>query len=331
MKRQSLPGKAAMSCCLGLAISLATGAASAREQIRIVGSSTVYPFATVVAEELSRKGYRAPVIESTGTGGGMKLFCAGIGVQHPDVTNASRAMKESEWKMCQENGVTDIIEIVVGNDGIAFANSVNGPLVDFTPQQIWMAMAEKGPKPEKWSDIDASLPDSKIEILTPPPTSGTRDAWNSLVMGAGCDAEVKAANKKDCALMREDGAVVEAGENDTLMVQKLGANPNAFAIFGYSYLDSNLDQIQAATINGVEISLDSIQSYDYPVSRPLFFYVKKAHVGVVPGIQEYMQEFTSEDAVGEEGYLADIGLVPLDGDKLAKIVDAADNLITMKQ
>jgi phosphate transport system substrate-binding protein len=323
--------KKAAAMVVGTLLAATSGMAQAREQIRIVGSSTVYPFATVVAEALSRKGFKAPVIESTGTGGGMKLFCAGVGPQHPDVTNASRAMKGSEWKLCQANGVTDIIEIVVGNDGIAFANSVNGPKVDFTPKQIWAAMAARGPLPTKWSEVDSSLPDIKIEILTPPPTSGTRDAWNSLVMNKGCDAAVKKANKKDCALMREDGAVVEAGENDTLLVQKLSANRDAFAIFGFSYLDSNLDRIQAATINGNAISLETIQSYDYPVSRPLFFYVKKAHIGVIPGIQEYMKEFTSEDAVGEEGYLSDIGLVPLNADKLAQVVDAATNLIAMQK
>ncbi|MEM7293039.1 MAG: substrate-binding domain-containing protein [Pseudomonadota bacterium] len=320
-----------IAAAAGLALMATSGAVHAREQIRIVGSSTVYPFATVVAEELSRKGFKAPVIESTGTGGGMKLFCAGIGQQHPDVTNASRAMKDSEWELCQKNGVSEIIEIIVGNDGIAFANSVEAPRFDFTPQQIWAAMAAKGPLPSKWSEIDPNLPDVKIEILTPPPTSGTRDAWNSLVMGTGCDAAVKQANKKDCALMREDGAVVEAGENDTLLVQKLTANPNAFAIFGFSYLDSNLDRIQASTINGNEISLDSIQSYEYPVSRPLYFYVKKAHVGVIPGIQEYMMEFTSEDAVGEEGYLADIGLVPLDEERLEANIDTAENLLAMQK
>lgn len=316
---------------VGLAIAMQFNPVLARDQIRVVGSSTVYPFSTVVAEEMGNKGFKPPIIESTGTGGGMKLFCAGIGEQHPDITNASRAMKDSEWKMCQQNGVVDIIEIVVGNDGIAFSNSIKGPKLNFTTNQIWQAMAEKGPKPQKWSEIDPSLPDVKIEILTPPPTSGTRDAWNSLVMKSGCDDLVKSANKKDCALMREDGAVVEAGENDSLIIQKLTANPQAFGIFGFSYLDSNPDKIQAATINGVEISLDSIQSYEYPVARPLFFYVKKAHVGIVPGIKEYLQEFTSDEAIGEDGYLADRGLVPLDEQSMARVIDAANNLIAMKK
>ena len=316
---------------VGLAIAIQSNPVLARDQIRVVGSSTVYPFATVVAEEMGNRGFKPPIIESTGTGGGMKLFCAGIGEQHPDITNASRAMKASEGKRCQQNGVTDIIEIVVGNDGIAFANSVDAPKVNFTANQIWQAMAEKGPKPQKWSEIDPSLPDVKIEILTPPPTSGTRDAWNSLVMNSGCDDLVKSVNKKDCALMREDGAVVEAGENDSLIIQKLAANPQAFGIFGFSYLDSNPDKIQASTINGVEISLDSIQSYEYPVARPLFFYVKKAHIGIVPGIREYLQEFTSDEAIGEEGYLADLGLVPLDEQSLARVLDAANNLVAMNK
>ncbi len=307
-------------------------AAFARDQITIVGSSTVYPFSTVVAEKFGRKGkFKTPIIESTGTGGGMKLFCAGIGAKHPDITNASRAIKDSEREMCKKNGVTDIVEVVVGNDGIAFSNSVKGLKLDFTLNQLWKAMAAKGPKPKKWSDIDPALPDVAIEILTPPPTSGTRDAWNSLVMKAGCDPKVKETNEKDCELLREDGAVVEAGENDALIVKKLTANPNAFGIFGFSYLDGNRDKIQAATVMGVEPTLESIQSYEYAVSRPLFFYVKKAHVGVIPGIADFLKEFTSESAMGDEGYLADVGLVPLDIKKLTTVRNAVSTMETMKQ
>ncbi len=314
---------------LGLAIALQSNPLLARDQIRVVGSSTVYPFATVVAEEMGNRGFKPPIIESTGTGGGMKLFCAGIGEQYPDVTNASRAMKPSEWERCQQNGVSEIIEIVVGNDGIAFSNSVDSPRVSLTANQIWQAMAEKGPKPEKWSEIDSSLPAIKIEIFTPPPTSGTRDAWNALVMETGCGQAVQSANKKDCALMREDGAVVEAGENDSLMIQKLAANPQAFGIFGFGYLDNNPDKIQAALIDGVEISMETIQDNQYPIARPLFFYVKKAHIGIVPAIQEYLREFTSDEAIGEEGYLTDLGLVPLDEESLMAVIDAAQNLIAM--
>ncbi len=284
-----------------------------RDRIQIVGSSTVYPFATVVAEKLGRSSsIKTPVIESTGTGGGMKLFCAGVGEQYPDISNASRQIKDSEIALCKKNGVVDIVEVTIGNDGIALANNSATKQGAFTRSQLWKAMAAKGPKPEKWVDIDPSLPDVKIEILAPPPTSGTRDAWNALVMEEGCAPEIKEKDKKSCALMREDGAVIEAGENDALIVQKLEANKDAFGIFGYSYLSQNLDKIHAATIEGVEISLDSIQDYSYPVARPLFFYVKKAHVGVIPGMREYVNEFTSLAAMSDEGYLSEEGLVPLD-------------------
>ncbi|MCB0325537.1 MAG: substrate-binding domain-containing protein [Bdellovibrionales bacterium] len=316
-----------LSCAALLAVA---APAEARDQIKIVGSSTVYPFATVVAERLGSSGkLKTPVIESTGTGGGMKLFCAGVGEGHPDITNASRKIKDSEVEMCRQNGVTDIVEIIVGNDGIVFANSVKAPQQNLTKEQLWKAMAAKGPKPMMWSEIDPSLPKEKIVIFTPPPTSGTRDAWNELVMEKGCDPKVKEANEKDCALMREDGPVVEAGENDALLVQKLEANPAAFAIFGFSYLDSNQDTIQASKIGGTEATLESIQRYDYAIARPLYFYVKKAHVGVIPGIKEYVEEFTSPAAMSDDGYLSDIGLVPLDDEKRQAVRSTAVELKTM--
>ena len=309
---------------------VSTTAVLARDQIQIVGSSTVYPFATIVAERFGNKGnFKTPVIESTGTGGGMKLFCQGVGESNPDITNASRAIKTSEWEDCQKNGVKDIVEVIIGNDGIAFANSIKGPKLNLTRKQLWMALAEHGPKPKKWNEIDPSLPDAKISVLIPPPTSGTRDAWDSLVMGKGCPAEVKEKNKKDCEVIREDGAAVEAGENDTLIVQKLEADPKAFGIFGFSYLESNSDKIQAADIEGVEITIDSIQDYSYPIARPLFFYVKKAHVGVIPGLKEYVEEFVSEDAIGDEGYLIDAGLVPLADAKRKEVRNTAMNLKPM--
>ena len=322
-----------MLVSIGLAAGIVhSGAASARDQIQVVGSSTVYPFSTIVAERFGNKGnFKTPVIESTGTGGGMKLFCQGVGSNNPDISNASRAMKSSEWENCQAAGVTDLIEVAFGNDGIAFANSVKGPKLNLTRKQLWTALAEHGPKPAKWNEIDPSLPDAEITVLVPPPTSGTRDAWNSLVMGKGCPAEVKEKNKKDCEMLREDGAAVEAGENDTLIVQKLEANPKAFGIFGFSYLENNMDRIQAAAIEGVAINLESIQDYSYPISRPLFFYVKKAHIGVIPGLQEYLLEFTSEDAIGPEGYLIDAGLVPLDDESRAKVRTDAKNLTTMQK
>ena len=316
-----------------------------RDQIKIVGSSTVYPYATVVAEKFGKSGkFKTPVIESTGTGGGMKLFCAGVGANHPDVTNASRAIKPKEKALCEKNGVAEIIEIVVGNDGISFAHSVNSPDIDFSKEQLWRALAHEvdvdgklvANPYKKWSDIDSSLPSKKIEILIAPPTSGTRDAWNSLVMGKGCSKAAKSlfeANgkkaKKECAKMREDGYAVEAGENDTLIVQKLASNPDAYGFFGYSYLVANKDKIKAAAINGVKPSLEGIQDYSYPIARPLFFYVKKAHIGVVPGIEEFIKAFTSKKAMGPRGYLAEIGLVPLAKDKYKAIRTAALELQTI--
>ena len=313
-----------------MAVAMQAGTAVARDQIQVVGSSTVYPFSTIVAERFGNRGkFKTPVMESTGTGGGMKLFCQGVGANTADVSNASRAMKASEWENCQKNGVTEIIEVAFGNDGIAFANDKKGPKLNLTREKLWLALAEKGPKPEKWNEIDASLPDARISVLVPPPTSGTRDAWNSLVMKKGCPAAVKSADKKSCEILREDGAAIEAGENDALIVQKLEANPSAFGIFGYSYLENNRDRIQAAAIEGVEIDIDTIQDYSYPISRPLFFYVKKAHIGAVPGLQEFLEEFTTEDAIGDDGYLLDAGLVPLSDVKRTKLQKDADALVVM--
>jgi phosphate transport system substrate-binding protein len=318
----------------GLAATLAVASpAAARDQIRIVGSSTVFPFASTVVERFGQKtGNPTPVIESTGSGGGLQLFCAGVGEQHPDIANSSRRIKESEVETCAQNGVKEITEVQIGFDGIVLANSSNGPAASFTIPQIWQALAKEVPvdgelKPnpyQNWSEIDPSLPDERIEVLGPPPTSGTRDAFVELVMQAGCE-EFDAIKglpedqmEQACATMREDGRFVEAGENDNLIVQKLGANPAAFGIFGFSFLDQNRDKIQGSSIDDVEPSFDNIASGDYPVSRSLYFYVKNAHLGVVPGIEEYVQEFTSEDAMGEFGYLVDKGLIPLPADQLSK-------------
>ena len=331
---------------LGFLIVLSfTTTSYSRDQIKIVGSSTVYPYATVVAEKFGKSGkFKTPVIESTGTGGGMKLFCAGVGANHPDVTNASRAIKPKEIELCKKNGVTEIIEIIVGNDGISFAHSVSAPDADFTKEQLWRALAAKvdidGKLLEnpykKWSDIDANLPNKKIEILIAPPTSGTRDAWNSLVMTKGCTKTAKSLYesagkkaKKECAKIREDGYAVEAGENDTLIIQKLSSNPDAFGFFGYSYLVANKDKIKASSVDGVQPSLEGIQDYSYPIARPLFFYVKKAHIGVIPGIEEYLKEFTSKKSMGNRGYLAKIGLVPLASDKYKVTRTAALDLNTI--
>lgn len=272
--------------------------AIARDQIKIVGSSTVYPYTTVVAERFGKQGkFKTPVVESTGTGGGFKSFCGGVGVQHPDMTGASRAIKKDEVELCVKNGVTEIIELPIGNDGLTFAHSVKAKDANFTKAQLWKAIAHdvvvdgklvKNPY-KNWKEIDKSLPDLKIEILVAPPTSGTRDAWDELVMGKGCDPEfMKLADKKNCTKYREDAAVIEAGENDTLIVQKLGSTPNAFGYFGYSYLVANKDKIKAAKIDGIAPTIEGIQKYTYPVARPLFLYAKKAHASVIPGFKEFL-------------------------------------------
>jgi phosphate transport system substrate-binding protein len=321
-----------------------TGAATARDQIRIVGSSTVFPFTSTVVERFSQAGkFGALILESTGTGGGMKLFCGGIGADHPDATGASRAMKASEFDSCKKNGVEQITELVIGYDGLSFAQSKKGPEVKLTKVQLFSALAKevevKGqvvPNPYKtWKDIDASLPAIKIEVLGPPPTSGTRDAWVELVMEAGCNefASIKglAKERKDavCKTMREDGAFIEAGENDNVIVQRLQANPNMFGIFGYSFLEENIDKLRGVTVNGVEPKYETIASGAYTVSRPLYVYFKNQHFGVVPGMKEFLAEYASERAMGEDGYLADKGLVPLPADKRKGAVQAALKLTPM--
>jgi phosphate transport system substrate-binding protein len=331
----------------GLTVSFA-GQAMARDYISIVGSSTVFPFSTTVAENFGRTTeFKTPKIESTGTGGGMKLFCAGVGVDHPDITNASRRMKASEFDQCQENGVKEIVEVKIGYDGIAIANSKEAPQLDLTEKDIFLALAKDIPNPDgseslvanpykTWKEVNPALPDAKIEVLGPPPTSGTRDAFAELALEGGCKSFdfIKAMKKEDknkykavCHGVREDGAYVEAGENDNLIVQKLQANPNALGIFGFSFLDQNTDKIQGSKIDGVAPTFDSIASGDYPVSRSLYFYVKKAHGGTIPGIEEYVAEFTSDAAWGEEGYLADKGLIPLPEDmrnNMAKTAQAME-------
>ncbi|MEY3131195.1 MAG: hypothetical protein RL704_47 [Pseudomonadota bacterium] len=317
-----------------------TSYAVARDQIKIVGSSTVYPYTTVVAERFGKQGkFKTPVVESTGTGGGFKSFCGGVGVQHPDMTGASRAIKKDEAELCIKNGVTEIIELPIGNDGLTFAHSVKGKDANFTTAQLWKAIAHdvvvdgklvKNPY-KNWNEIDKSLPAAKIEILVAPPTSGTRDAWDELVMGKGCDPEfMKLTDKKNCTKYREDGAVIEAGENDTLIVQKLSSTPNAFGYFGYSYLVANKDKIKAAKINGIAPSVEGIQKYTYPVARPLFLYAKKAHANVIPGFKEFLAEFTGKTAVGATGYLFKVGLVPNSKETEDKVREIATKLVAMK-
>jgi phosphate transport system substrate-binding protein len=316
------------------------GTADARDQIRIVGSSTVYPFSTAVAEQFGNKtNFPTPVVESTGSGGGLKLFCAGVGEEHPDLTNASRRIKQSEVDTCAANGIAEITEVQIGFDGIVVANSKDAPHMDVSLDQLWLALAKQVPvggelkaNPYKnWSEIDAALPDEKIEVLGPPPTSGTRDAFVELVMDKGCESfpEVEAlaadAHAVACQTMREDGGFIEAGENDNLIVQKLGANPTAFGIFGYSFLEQNQDILQGSSVDGVEPTFDNIADGAYPISRSLYFYVKNAHVGVVPGIKEYVEEFTSDAAAGDFGYLADKGLIPLPEETRKVVHDQAVN------
>ena len=309
------------------AVLAATSAADARDQIRIVGSSTVFPFSTAVAEQFGRTtDFQTPVVESTGSGGGLKLFCAGVGQQHPDITNSSRRMKASEFRTCQANGVTDITEVVAGYDGIVVANAMSGPDFSLTREQLVTALAANGPMPAMWDQIDPSLPPIRIEVLGPPPSSGTRDAFEELVMQAGCEG---AGISCDDVSVREDGVWVDAGENDNLIVSKLEANPNALGVFGFSFLDQNADVIKGALVDGVEPTFENIAEGAYPVSRSLFFYIKKAHVGVIPGIQEYANEFLSNTATGEEGYLIDKGLIPLLEDEHATVKETVAELKSM--
>ena len=335
---------------LGAGLLCLASGASARDQIRIVGSSTVYPFATVVAEEFGRTtNFKTPIIESTGTGGGLKLFCAGVGVEHPDISDASRRIKPSEVELCRENGVTSITEVKIGYDGIVLANSKQAPRLNVGLRQIFLALAKQVPMPNgdlvpnpnrTWKDVDPSLPDLEIEVLGPPPTSGTRDAFDELALEGGCKSfpELAALEKTDaerykriCQSVREDGIYVEAGENDNLIVQKLVANPDAFGVFGYSFLDQNVDRIQGSKVEGVEPSFDNISSGKYPLSRPLYFYVKNAHVDSIPGMREYVAEFTSEKAFGEYGYLADKGLIPAPKAEREKYHQAAITLTNAEE
>ncbi len=324
----------------------AAGAAQARDQIRIVGSSTVFPFSTTVAETFGKTtGFKTPVVESTGSGGGMKLFCSGVGIEHPDITNASRRIKASEYEKCTKNGVS-ITEVKIGFDGIVLANSKQSDRLTLTKKQIFLALAKQVPVNGKmvdnpyqnWSDIDKGLPNSKIEVLGPPPTSGTRDAFVELAMEGGAKKfeSLKALRKSDkkafkaiAHTIREDGAYVEAGENDNLIIQKLEANPKAVGIFGFSFLDQNADKIQGSIVEGAEPTFENIAAGDYGVSRSLYFYVKKEHVGSVPGIEEFVKAFTSENAWGDEGYLADKGLIPLPAADRELIKNSARGLTSL--
>jgi len=341
-----------MKKLLALSAALAASAISMsayaqRDYISVVGSSTVYPFSTVVAERFGKSTkFATPKVESTGSGGGLKLFCSGVGSATPDITNASRAIKSSEIKLCAKNGIKDIIEVTVGYDGIVLANTTAAKQFSLSRREIFLALAKNIPNPDgsetlvdnpykTWNEINSTLPTTKIEVLGPPPTSGTRDAFAELALEGGCKTFpfIKAIKKQDkkkykaiCHAVREDGAYVEAGENDNLIVQKLVANPTALGVFGYSFLEQNSDKVQGSIIDGKLPTFDAIAEGDYPVSRSLFFYVKKAHIGVIPGIEEYLAEFTSEKAMGEYGYLAEKGMIPMTDEERASVLSTVKNL-----
>lgn len=329
--------KKSLSVAVATAALLTAGSAAARDDIRIVGSSTVFPFSSAVSEQFGNKTtFATPVVEATGTGGGAKLFCAGVGESHPDVTNASRRMKSSEFKLCASNGVTQITEIKVGFDGIVIANDKGAPPLELTLRQVFQAFAKDVPIGGKlvanpyrrWSEIDDSLPDAKIEAYGPPPTSGTRDAFVEIAMEKGARTfsmlkELRSSDKnafKEVAhTLREDGAWIDSGENDNAIVQTLQKNPKAVGVFGFSFLDQNSNAIKGAKVDGVAPTFENIAAGDYGVSRSLYVYVKKQHVGVIPGIAEFVAEFVSEDAFGEDGYLADKGLIPLPATERAMV------------
>jgi phosphate transport system substrate-binding protein len=310
--------------------------------VRIVGSSTVYPFATAVAETFKRvyPAAATPIVESTGTGGGIKLFCSGVGAAYPDIATASRRIKPSEVKDCRGNGVTEIVEVQVGVDGIVLAESREAPEVALDLKDVYRALAATAPeggenRVRDWRQVDSTETSRRIEVLGPPPTSGTRDAFNELVMEGGCKAypHLKALKDSDedaykarCTKVREDGPYVEAGENDNLLVQKLVANPNAFGVFGWSYLEENADKVKGVALGGVPPTYDNIASFRYPASRPLYIYVKAQHVRAKPAIRGYLAEFTKEAAWGPKGYLRRRGLIAAPTEVRARNAAAAANL-----
>ncbi len=339
------------ACAAGMTVASSHAQAN-RDHIMIVGSSTVFPFSKVVAERfgLKNKNFKAPKVEPTGTGGGFKEFCKGVGVATADIANASRRIKQSEFDSCKANGVSEIVEVHIGYDGIVLASSLKAESLNLTPKDIFLALAKKIPDPKggeklidnpykTWKQVNEKLPELAISVMGPPPTSGTRDAFAELAMEGGCKSFdwISALEKTDsnrykaiCHGIREDGAYMEAGENDNLIVRKLEENPKALGIFGFSFLDQNADKVKAASINGQAPTFDSISDGSYPVSRPLYFYVKKAHVGVIPGIEPYLAEFTHERAWGEEGYLAEKGMIPLEQKRRKEIARQVKELETLQ-
>ncbi len=324
------------------------GPAAARDQVRVVGSSTVYPFVAAAAEQFGQEGvFKTPIVESTGTGGGFKLFCEGLGERVPDISNASREITDSERELCSKNGVSDIIEIPIGYDGIVLAAKKGGKLLNITKRQLFLALAReladgqsdklrKNPY-QTWKQIDPALPDWPIAVYGPPPTSGTRDAFVELVMEKGCGNELLKAipdekkRKKACHLIREDGRYIESGEDDNIIVQKLVSNDQAFGILGYSFYEENSDRIQANQVEGVLPAYETIESGAYGVSRSLFVYVKPQQVGTVPGLVEFIRELTSEGAVGEDGYVTAKGLLPLNASERQVMRGAVKQLADSKK
>ncbi len=339
----------AVLATIGAAVSSSSHAQAGRDYIDITGSSTVFPFAIVVAESFGRRNpsFKTPKIEPTGSGGGIKAFCGGVGISYPDIANSSRRMTAGEVADCAKNGVAEIVEVKIGYDGIVLANAKSAPHYQVTLRDVYLALAKDVPDPTgaqklvpnpytRWSEINSSLPADAISVLGPPPTSGTRDAFNELVMEGGCKtfpwvaALARDAYLAACHMLRDDGPYIDAGEQDNLIVQKLTASPRQLGIFGYSFLEQNADKVQGAHINGVAPGFDTIVEGKYPVSRPLYFYVKKAHVERVPGIREYVAEFTSDAAVGEYGYLAESGLIPLDDDERETVQTQAKDLVPFR-
>jgi phosphate transport system substrate-binding protein len=330
-----------------IAVTAVAAQAQTRDAVRIVGSSTVFPYTQAVAEEFANQGGTSPVVESTGTGGGMQIFCGGIGAQHPDITGASRSMRASEYNLCVQNGVTEITEALIGYDGLSIAISrANDFAWDLSLEELYLALAQQVPVNGEWADnpytmwseINPDLPAIPILVYGPPPTSGTRDAFVELAMHAGCEELdfVKDGGfdgawiTQNCSAMRQDGPFVEAGENDNLIVQRLNSDPNAMGIFGYSFLYENLDQLKGVDIGGVEPTSDTIASFDYPIARPLYFYVKNAHRGVIQGLDEFIEEYASDAALGRGGYLEERGLVVLADDIRTDLQQRLINGVSME-
>lgn len=327
---KTLATLALSAATLALAACGANGGSESRDSIRAVGSSTVFPFAKAVAESLTRSNpqVKSPIIESTGTGGGIKLFCSGVGAATPDIANASRRMKADEFKSCQANGVRDILEIQVGLDGLVFAAAKGGLMMNLSAETVYKALAANPygqPQTAKtWKDVDPALPAEPILVYGPPSTSGTRDALKELVLEKGCQAQPrfkamkdsdKAQYEKICTEVRSDGAYVDQGEQDNLIVQKIETNPKAVGVFGYSYLEENADKLQALTMDGVAPTYANISTFKYPDARPLYIYVKKAHLDAIPGLKDYLAEWTKLWVA--DGVLSKIGLIPSPADALA--------------